>query len=295
MTVTVGGYGPQQRTVKQRGGQLPARGEMRRLTGPRVEIGLIAASPDEARKVRAKALRQSRRHTLLVRGLRLIFPLLALATIVIYVTALKKNWSVELPGGGQIDFASVGFNGQNLVVNNPRYRGFSKDGGSFLVTAKTGIQDPRRMELIELKEISGKMLQQNGTEFRLTSQQGLFDNKKNELELWDQIYLESDNGMKGWLSRATVYVKENRITSKEPVLLQTQTGTIRADTMVVHQKEHKAAFEGGVKVRLVRAQANSSPSATKPGPSMPAAAPPATVGKPKPAPPAPQLRSGQLQ
>ena len=301
MSITVGGEGPDARTTRKRAGQpLPHEGGSGQHAAAPGRAPGSGISALDATIDRSKSLRQSKRHTRLVRVLRLAFPALALITVGLYYVTLKRNWTYKLPNGGQIDFSSIGLNGQNLVVNNPRYRGYGKDGSSYFVTAKTGIQDMRQMDRVQLRDISGNMLQANRNEFRLWSKQGLFDNKKNELELWDHIYIEGDNGMKGWLSRAMVYVKDSRIISNEPVIFEALNGTINAETMQVNQKTHKAVFEGNVKVHILRkdvtapaAKSDRAGKAAAGTGATPAATP---TAKPKtPAAASVQLRPGQAQ
>ena len=60
-------------------------------------------------------------------------------------------------------------------------------------------------------------MQANNVTTKLKAKHGLLDNTKSELELYDGIEIDASNGMKARMSRATVYSKEHRVVSKEPV------------------------------------------------------------------------------
>src|SRR5262249_23454603 len=84
----------------------------------------------------------------------------------------------------------------------------------------------------------------------LTAVRGNYDSKANELELFENINIKSGDGMTAHLTRAKVYIKENRIVSDEPVDVEMPTGTLRGNTMVLLQKSREVTFSDGVTARL---------------------------------------------
>ena len=122
-----------------------------------------------------------------------------------------------------------------------------------------------------LDDIDGTLTQANGQRMRLKSKKGLFDNKKNELELFEGIDIRGENGMMARLTRATVFVKEQRIISNEPIYAELINGWIRAQRVEILQKSRLMTFEGNVKVHLKKlpAQPKTAP-AGKTAPAQPA-------------------------
>src|SRR5690606_18764210 len=115
---------------------------------------------------------------------------------------------------------------ENLTMDNPRYEGFTQDGGSYVVTAKTAIQDLVNTEFVRLNGITGDMLDANKSKTHLTAAQGDYNTKSNELELHGGIDITADSGMSDKLSRATILTSDNVIYSKEPSVVELPSGKI---------------------------------------------------------------------
>ena len=206
---------------------------------------------------RAKDFGRARIHTFIVRALRLALPMLALAMCGYYALALRlaTGW------GGLTLPSPPTFSSENLAMENPRYEGFSKDGGRFLVTAKTAKQDLRdRNAPVQLTGIDGNFLQPDQTVTNLKAKLGSFDNKQNQLELYDGIEVVSQNGMRATLTRATVLTKEHKIISREPVMVQMPTGTVSGRQMQLDQKTKQIAFTDGVAARVTPERKSPAPA-----------------------------------
>ena len=220
---------------------------------------LVVATTD-----RARAFASARRHTTLVRALRFILPIAALASLASYGLGMRVNLKI---GNGTLQSGPVSISSDNLSMANPRYEGFNKDGSKFTVTAKSASQDIRAKGPVQLDQIDGRMVQANNGVVTLTSPRGAFDNVANQLELMDEIKIRSDDGMRADLTQATIYLKDNRIVSTQPVAIDMKAGQIRANQMELLQSARQAMFSNGVMTRL------------KPEPK-PAGAPAKTPGAP---------------
>lgn len=211
---------------------------------------------------RARAFRKARFHSLVVRFLRIGLPVLSLTFCAYYAISLKLAVGV----GGLTMSAPPSFSTDNMSMANPRYEGFSKDGGKFVVTAKSATQDLRdRNAPVLLTTIDGKLLQPDNTVTDLKATRGSFDNKQNQLELYDGIDITSQNGMRARLTRATVLTKEHKIVSREPVMVEMPTGSISAREMELDQRSRQVVFLDGVAARL---KPERKPGASPTGPSQ---------------------------
>lgn len=205
--------------------------------------GLVLGGVD-----RARAFRKARVHSALVRTLRLGLPALALVLCAYYGISLK----LAMGGiGGVTMSAPPTFSTENMSMANPRYEGFNKDGGKFIVTAKSATQDLRDKNApVQLTTIDGKLLQPDKTVTDLKATRGTFDNKQNQLELYDGIDIVSQNGMHAKLTRATIFTKESKIVSREPVMVEMPTGSVSGRQMELNQKTKQVAFMDGVAARV---------------------------------------------
>jgi lipopolysaccharide export system protein LptA len=198
---------------------------------------------------RGSAFRTASRHTLLVKGLRVGFPVLAVLMFVGYGVAMQRSISFSW-GSKKIQADGLSISREALVAYNPRYTGFDKQGGQFEVKAATAQQDLKLKGIVRLKSIDGKLLDANRQTTTLKSPRGTMDTNTNVLELYERIDVVSQNGLSAELTQATVHTKESRIVSHEPVTVRMPSGTVRGKAMTIEQKLKQVLFTGGVVAHL---------------------------------------------
>jgi len=199
---------------------------------------------------RARNFTRARRHTRMVKALRWSLPTGAAGVVVLYLALILSN-------GGWVSKPSLDLPRiipENLTMDNPRYEGYTKDGGSYVVVAKTAIQDFSNTEFVRLNGITGDMLDANKSKTQLTAAHGDFNTKTNELELHGGIDIVADSGMRAKLSRATIVTNDNVIFSKEPSVVELPSGKISSNELRVLTKSREIAFVHDVKAHLVPPQ-----------------------------------------
>ncbi|MBO0742765.1 MAG: LPS export ABC transporter periplasmic protein LptC, partial [Hyphomicrobiaceae bacterium] len=226
------------------------------------------AAPDT--RERARAFRLARRHSLLVKMLRVVLPVGAASLSLIYALTLSDSWQL---GPGRLKVGEVQVSADDLTMKNPSYFGLTKDGGRYEVRAKKAIVEFAKEAPIKLIDVDGDLLQTNDVTTKLKAKHGLLDNAKGELELYDGIQIDASNGMKARLSRATVYNKENRIVSKHPVDLWLPTGSVKGASMTLRTDTREATFVGNVKAHLVAAEQPGQTSGQTSGQASPQPSP----------------------
>ncbi len=161
-------------------------------------------------------------------------------------TILKTaGWGTGLP-----EIAIKNILPEDLAMHNPHYEGFGEDGSSYNFAAKTAQQELTNMGQIKLNEITGAVIQPDKTKTDITAVRGLFNHTAGVLDLYEQIDVVSQSGLKAKLTRATIVTKENLITSDEPVFIEFPSGNIRAKNMRLRQKAREATFADTVQVEL---------------------------------------------
>ena len=219
--------------------------EMRGRDGP---AGLKPASPPLLD--RTSAFRSARRHSLLVRALRIALPVSALGAATVYLIMLNSAWKI---GPGSLNVGQIELSADDLSMKNPSYFGVTKDGGRYQVRAKRAVVEFSRQQApIKLIDVDGDLVRANNVATKLKAKHGLLDNANNQLELYDGIEIDTSNGMTARLSRATIIMKEHRVVSKEPVTANTPTGSVRSASMNLRTDIQEAKFQGDVAVRLVQ-------------------------------------------
>ena len=200
-----------------------------------------------ADRARALAFRRARRHSLLVRTLRLALPIGSVAIVAYYALTLGVSWKL---GPGRLNVGDVQLTADDLTMKNPSYFGLTKEGGRYEVRAKKAILEFNKDAPIKLIDVDGDLMQVNGVVTNLKAKHGLLDNAKSELELFDGIEIEASNGLKARLSRAKVFNKEHLVVSKHPVEVEMPTGRVRGATMTMRTDTKETTFVGDVDVHL---------------------------------------------
>lgn len=208
---------------------------------------------------RADGFRKARRHTQLVKILRLALPLSGAALSVYFVATLmhETGLTTRLPS-----MPMPRITAQDLTMQNPSYEGTTNEGGTYRVTAARARQDFSNTDIIELEEIAGNLVDQKKSQTRLTATRGTFDHKKSILLLKEKIAIVSDDGMSADLTSATVKTREGLITSTDPVQVGFPAGTVRSQKLTISQKTKRVAFVDQVVAKLKpAARAPASPAA----------------------------------
>jgi lipopolysaccharide transport protein LptA/LPS export ABC transporter protein LptC len=214
---------------------------------------------------RARAFAAARRHSFLVRTLRLALPLLALGVLGVYGAT---TWRIATLRSVGVTLEEVRISNDLLVMANPKYAGTGKDGSRHAVRARAAETDLLTQKLIKLTAIEGDITQLTGNRVDLTATRGTYDQESGVLELHEQIDVRSTDGMTAKLTAATVMTKENRIVSNEPITATNATSSIRARGMDMATQRRIATFTGDVAVRMTPPAADAAnPKKEKPASS----------------------------
>jgi lipopolysaccharide transport protein LptA len=226
------------------------------VRGPR-SFKLDRTGPD-----RTGAFKRARRHTRLVRTLRIGLPIVTLLVFASYGLFVGRAYEIGV-GDGKLTIGPVSLSSESVTAENPHFEGFNKDGDKFVVKAKSAEHDLRRSGPIGLKLIEGTLFEPHNAVTKLNAPRGSYDTKTEVLELEERIEVKSNTGLSALLTRATVSIKDNRIVSAEPVSVEMPAGVIRGNDLVLLPKARQAVFSNGVVARFKReAPAGKADAAT---------------------------------
>lgn len=209
-----------------------------------------------------RAFRVARRHSRLVRILRVAIPLVVVAgltgiTLVTYYNPLRML--NKLP----IDISNLVVSGSKVTMEQPRLSGFTKDARAYEFTADAAAQDLSKPDIVELRNIHAKVEMQDKTTMHMTAVTGIYDTKAETLRLERNIVLSSSNGYKGRLSEALVDIRKATVVSDQPVELELLQGTLNANRLEIVDSGDLVRFHGGVSmVMMLNDAASKSKSGT---------------------------------
>ncbi len=226
--------------------------------------GFAASAPapvgrDEAR---LRAFAAARRHSRLVRFLRVAAP----ASVVVAVAALIVG-AVFDPFRAKTSGLSIGelsVDGSKVTMGRPKLTGFRRDGRTYVVNAAKAIQDVTRPTLVELRGVDGDLGMADDGSLHITAEVGFYDSVRQSLDLSQEVRIHNSNyDVK--LSSANIDFKAGVYRSGEPVtVVMTNGTTISADSALVRDNGQELTFSGHVRsVFLPEARAGAAPAEMK--------------------------------
>lgn len=188
---------------------------------------------------RSEEYSRSARWTRRVEQLRLALPITTAVLLLVYVVSAIgiTNGSDNLPSIFIRQILPT-----DLVMNNPTYEGFGKDGSAFTFKAKTAQQDLTNTNVVKLNTITGHITQPNKVRTNVTAARGIFDHAQNSLELFESIEIRGENGLEVKLAQATLLTKENILTSNQPSTIAFPGGSVRGSTLTLRQKAKELTY-----------------------------------------------------
>ncbi len=216
----------------------------RMLAGPEdwSQPGVRNAGPPKA------LIAGARRHSRRVRFLRKAVPvILGIGLIgLLLVNFLNPLRWIRVP----TEFGTLVISGSRITMEAPRLAGYTKDKREYEVSATAAAQDTKTPQIVEMKDIRGRIAMQDKSTVTLTAVEGIYDIKADILNLNHQITIDSTAGYHGRLSEAVVEIKNGRIVSEKPVQLKMPQGTLDANRMEATESGAVIRFEGGVVMML---------------------------------------------
>ena len=206
------------------------------------------------------------RHSRMVRVLRVAVPAVVALALALLVAASYFNNPFRMPTLKlPLDVDKMVVSGTKITMEKPHMSGFTPDQRPYEVWAKTATQDLTDPDHVDLKTLRAKVLMEDQSTITLDALNGLFDTKAQQLNLHNNIFLQTSTGYEARLSQAFVDMAKNEVTSDEHVDVKLLNGTLTSDRLRITGGGEVVRFEGNVVMNL--------DSLNPPG--QPAAAPPA--------------------
>ena len=213
-----------------------------------------AARAEEMAAQRKKLFAHARRHSLLVRILRVFLPLAGLTALVglFVITTLIPKLGMGI--GIDLGDMKLSFNGSSIMMDNPKLSGFGDDGQAYEVRADSATQSILSPNKITLNGLFAKITLKDGTWAEVTSSSGMFDNETSALDLPDPISLNSSEGFTVLMQNAQVDLKAGTMTSRSPVEVRSDTGFLQANKLIVDEDGKRIRFTNGIRLTIVPPQ-----------------------------------------
>jgi lipopolysaccharide export system protein LptC len=212
---------------------------------PRLEFASQANSPLGRDPIRRRAFAAAKRHSRLVRIMRVATPLSALFAVAALITlAVFDPFRHEIGG---LTVGEFGVDGSKIVMSHPHLTGTRKDGHAYVVNAAKAIQDVAHPAAVELREIDGDVAMADNSRMRINAAFGLYDNVRQFLKLTQNVHLRSPS-YDVMLDTADIDFKTGIYRSDQPVTVITNSGaTIHSDSAEARDGGAEMTFIGHVR------------------------------------------------
>ncbi len=222
---------------------------MNRVIPARTDPQTVRSYWTTSRGDSARAFQAARRHSRVVRILRVALPLavvfgFAVVTLTIYFNPLRSL------SGLPVNVGNLVVHGSKITMEQPKLSGFTRDARAYKLTADSAAQDLTKPDIIELSHIRAQVEMKDQSMVHMSALQGTYDSKSEMLKLDRDIRLNSSNGYTGLLSEATVDIKKGDVLSEHPVRLKLLRGTLNANRLQITESGDLLLFDRGVEMTL---------------------------------------------
>lgn len=197
-----------------------------------------------------RAFRAARRHSRVVRILRVAVPIavvlgLVIMTLITFLNPMRML--ARLP----VELGDLVVSGSKITMEQPRLSGFTRDARAYELTADAAAQDLTKPDIVELRNIHAKVGMQDKSTMEMSAVTGTYDTKGETLKLERDIRLSSSTGYRGLLSEAVIDIRNGHVTSDRPVEVTMLQGTLNAKRLEIKDSGDVVRFHGGVIMNLM--------------------------------------------
>ncbi|KHS42047.1 LPS export ABC transporter periplasmic protein LptC [Novosphingobium subterraneum] len=179
----------------------------------------------------------------LARGLpALVGALLA----VMIITPLSPRGEISF----LLDRRKVAMVNERMQVSSAMYRGQDDDGRNFSITAGSAVQRTKAQPMIELDQLTARIMLDNGPAL-LTASRGNYDFGKEIVDIAGPINVQTSDGYRMTATNVDIDLGSKTLKSRGPVEGRIPAGTFSADRISANLNERTVALEGNARLRMV--------------------------------------------
>lgn len=206
------------------------------LSGDGQDAGFTSSTRQVEEFARAK------RHTGLVRVLKIALPAIAVLIVLGIVAALVLR-SIS---GPSIEIGNISIDDGKLVMQEPRLNGFDEKKRPFSVSAAKAIQNVENPARVALEMISAKLPVEDGVFATITAGNGLYDAEAKTLVLSEEVQVVTNNGMQLNLQDADMNIGTGMLRTENPIFAKSKEAEITSNSLLVENNGERVVFEGKV-------------------------------------------------
>jgi lipopolysaccharide export system protein LptC len=218
--------------------------------------GPLSVRPATGR-ARRHVLAAARRHSRLVRWLRIVLPLGSAAIGGFVLVAAHFG----LPGAIDLSAARLTVTRNAIIMEQPRVTGFDRDQREYSVAADRAIQPLTSPDEVRLEAIQAELMAagQGGT--KISAEAADYDHSDRKLLLHGAIVVNSASGYELSMTEALVDFAAGTMATPNPTTVRYQDSEVSAQSMSVSDGGELIVFEGQVRTLLMPPKSETGSSA----------------------------------
>ncbi len=190
--------------------------------------------------------KKSKRHSAVVRSMRLLLPIAALAVIVVIMAWKSDNTPVTAIPREEISPQTVS---QNELIN-PKFQSEDNSGQPYSITADKATQNAEDMNTLFLQKPIADMTLNSGDAVSLTATNGEYKQEQKGLSLDGDVTVHHNSGYEIQTEKMNIDVTGQIITSDTPVTGHGPQADISATGLNVNGNSKIVIFNGPAKLIL---------------------------------------------
>ena len=196
---------------------------------------------------RQQAFQAARRHSRLVRRLRVILPVCGTLVIVGFVVVTHFS----LPANVDLSAARLSVTSNSIIMDNPHLTGFDADKREYSVRADRAIQQLTNPDAVRLEEITATVKVAGQGTATITAGAGDYDNTESTLKLHGGIAVQSSEGYALKMTDAEIDLRGGTMASTKPVTISYEDSTTTGESISVSRGGQVIVLDGGVRTTLM--------------------------------------------
>jgi len=149
-----------------------------------------------------------------------------------------------------LDRRKVAMVNERMQVSSAMYRGQDDEGRNFSITAGSAVQRTKAQPLIELDQLTARIMLDNGPAL-LTAGRGNYDFGKEIVDIAGPINVQTSDGYRMTATNVDIDLGSKILKSRGPVEGRIPAGTFSADRINADLNERTVALEGNARLRMV--------------------------------------------
>lgn len=209
------------------------------------------------RQRRRRAFQAARRHSKLVRRLRILLPAAGVSVILAFVVVTR----FALPENLDLSAARLSVTPSSIIMERPHLKGFDRKEQEFSIKAERAVQALRNPNAVQLEAIVATMGRDGKVATTITAESGDYDRAKGTLQLRGKIAVDSAEGYAVRMTDADVDLGARTLVSPNPVTVTYGEHRTSGDSVSVTGGGDVIVLQGQVRTTLIPQKREPAPLA----------------------------------